>query len=120
MIFPFSLSALERLKDGCGGISTAKTAFRAILRPMEACDTATLVLHVTARSIRSAFDTLALILEDSGAHLMGVTETWIHKDDQSIGRFDIGGYRFISHPSLRVARGGGVGLYIRKELIARD
>ena len=67
--------------------------------------------HLNIRSMNTGFDEFVNYLNDYGFDVLGLSETWLTSDyDNSM--FSIPGYNFIRKD--RAARGGGVGIYVKK------
>lgn len=77
------------------------------------------VWHTNSRGLASSIDELRQQITSGGATFVGITETWIHRDHVNTTAFNIDGYRLLSHPRQRAAKGGGVGLYVSSKVNAR-
>ena len=71
------------------------------------------LLHINARSLLPKLSEIRLILRDSKAAFLAVSETWL---DESVGDGEtaIDDYNFVRRDRNR--HGGGVGIYIRKDI----
>ena len=75
------------------------------------------LIHINSRSISKNFDsveTLLLSLMNFSFSVIGISETWLHANSPNI--YNIPGYDML-HADRKEGRGGGVALYIRKDLI---
>ena len=73
------------------------------------------MLHINARSLPHNFDQIHSYINslNFSFSIIGISETWLKPN--SIVSFDIDGYDFIRSDRSN-GRGGGVGLYVRKDL----
>jgi len=80
------------------------------------------ILHINCRSLNSYFDSLSRLLGTAYGVLtaVAITETWLN-DNSDVSAYQIHGYNFI-YKRRTGKLGGGVGLYINKELtfVCRD
>ena len=74
------------------------------------------LLHLNIRSISNKFDSFKQFLDTLDKHfqIIGLTETWLN--DTNYDSFNIKDYEYIGSNRAN-KRGGGVGMYISKQLI---
>ena len=71
------------------------------------------LLHINSRSILSKLNDIQVLIDQCGANIIAVTETWLNSDNEDF--VSINGFKFISSCGF-VDRGGGVGLFISNNI----
>ena len=70
-------------------------------------------LHVNCRSMKNKLDDLTILLRQSRARILAVTETWL--DENSSKGIEIPGFHFVFQ-NRDMKRGGGVGFFIDERI----
>ena len=80
-------------------------------------------MHLNIRSLWHKYDLLKQFLVNSGISVMGLSETWLNENtpqkiismpDYDLIRLD---RTWSDSPTLPVKRGGGIGCYIKSDII---
>uniref|UniRef100_A0A6P7GX41 Uncharacterized protein LOC114341776 n=1 Tax=Diabrotica virgifera virgifera TaxID=50390 RepID=A0A6P7GX41_DIAVI len=69
--------------------------------------------HLNVRSLNTGFDEFTNYMMELDIDMLGLTETWLNSDMPSF-TYRLPGYRFVRKD--RLARGGGVALYIKNNI----
>ncbi|XP_031331265.1 uncharacterized protein LOC116181009 isoform X1 [Photinus pyralis] len=72
------------------------------------------IAHLNAQSLRNNFSEFKDLAFECNFDIIGITETWLSPEVPS-DAVHINGYKFIRKD--RVARGGGVGIYVKSEFV---